>query len=124
MPRMLDCLVNYFGLDENDYPVLRRYLCYHVMGGPGPTEESGVATITTLAASNNDERCAYCQILHTVEKGGPAAAVAKAIRYLDDYHRGMHVRKVQTEVRGPAEPWVGGALPPESVAELNPAPWR
>jgi hypothetical protein len=124
MARMLDCLVNYFGLDENDQPGFRRYFCYHVIGGPGPTEEDGVATITTLAVHSEGERCTYCDTFHTVERGGPAAAVAKAIRYLDDVHRGLHVRKVQTEVRGPGEVRLSGARPPVSHAELDPAPWR
>jgi hypothetical protein len=45
---MLDCLVNYFGLDENDRPGLRRYFSYHILAGPGPTSESGVAWIVDL----------------------------------------------------------------------------
>ena len=35
MTRMLDCLVNYFGLDEDEQPGYRRYFCYHVIAGPG-----------------------------------------------------------------------------------------
>jgi hypothetical protein len=123
MARMLDCLVNYFGLDETEKADFRRYFCYHVIGGPGPTEEAGVATITTLAVFNESERCTYCQTLHTVEQGGPAAAVAKAIRYLDDIHRRMHVQKVQTEVRGLGEAQLGGAHPPMSQVDRDPALW-
>ena len=124
MAQMFDCLVNYFGLDEHEQPGYRRYFCYHVIGGPGPTEEAGVATITTLAVYTEDERCTYCQTFHTVEKGGPSAAIAKAVCYLDDLHRGKHLRKVQTEVRGPGEVRLAGVLPPVSLAELDPAPWK
>jgi hypothetical protein len=124
MARMIDCLVNYFGLDENDQPDYRRYFCYHVIGGPGPTEASGVATIATLAVQREDERCTYCQTFHTVETGGPTAAVAEAIRYLDDVHRGKHMWKVQTEVRGAGEVRLAGVLPPVSHAELDSASWK
>ena len=119
MARMLDCVVNYFGLDENDQPGYRRYFCYHVIGGPGPSEESGVATITTLAVYPEDERCTYCQTLHTVETGGPSAALAEAVRYLDDVHRGRRMWKVQTEVRGLAEVRLAGVLPPAFHAEFD-----
>jgi len=120
MARMLDCLVNYFGLDENDQPGNRRYFCYHVIGGPGPAHEAGVATITTLAVHREDERCTYCRTFHTVERGGPSAAIAKAVSYLDDIHRGKHMWKVQTEVRDAGEVRLAGVLPPVSDAELDP----
>jgi hypothetical protein len=100
MKRILDCLVNYFGLDEEERPTYRRYFCYHIFAGPGATRGSGVASITTLAVSDEKERCTYCQKLHAVDTGGPAAALAKAIRYLDAYHEGEHLRRVQSEVRG------------------------
>jgi hypothetical protein len=80
MTRILDCLVNYFGLDNNERAVFRRYFCYHILAGPGPTAESSVASITTLAVSDETERCTYCQTVHTAETGGPAAAIAAAIR--------------------------------------------
>ena len=94
MARIRDCLVGYFGLDEQQEPNLGRYYCYHVFGGQGPTAESGVASITTLAVYDQSERCTYCQAFHAVETGGPAAALAKAVRYLDAVHRGKRVRKV------------------------------
>ena len=100
MRRILDCLVNYFGLDEDERPTYQRYFCYHVLAGPGPTGGSGVATITVLAIYKEDERCTYCQNLHTVNTGGPEAAMAKAIRYLDSYHENGHLRRVQSEIRG------------------------
>ncbi len=100
MSQILDCMVNYFGLDESQEPDLRRYYCYHILGGPGPVEESGVATLTTLAVHDESERCTYCQTFYMVETGGPTAAIAEVIRYLDDVHRGKHLRKVQTEIRG------------------------
>ena len=81
MKRIVDSVVNYFGLDEDERPTYQRYFCYHVVAGPGPTVGSGVATITVLAIYKEDERCTYCQNLHTVNAGGPEAAMAKAIRY-------------------------------------------
>jgi len=46
---MVDCLANYFGL--NDDGELTRYFCYHILGGPGPTPESGVASIDRTVTS-------------------------------------------------------------------------
>jgi hypothetical protein len=100
MPRMLDCLVSYFGLDEGGRPGHRRYFCYHVVAGPGATADGGLALATTLAVHNAGERCASCEAIHAVESGGPAAALAEVVRYLDSYHREDHVWKVQSEVRG------------------------
>jgi len=99
MTAMLDCLVSYFGLDENERPGYRRYFCYHILGGSGPTVGTGVAVIRTLALHSESERCTSCQHFHTVETGGPEAAVAAAVRYLDAYHGEEHVRKVQSDLR-------------------------
>jgi hypothetical protein len=100
MTRMLDCLVSYFGLDEDDQPVVWRYFCYHIVAGPGPTKGAGFASITTLALHDESQRCTYCQNAYAVETGGPAAALAAAVLYLDDYHAQDHLRKVQSDIRG------------------------
>jgi hypothetical protein len=100
MDRILDCLVSYFGLNGDERHLPRRYFCYHVIAGPGPTAEAGVASIVTLAVHDPQERCTSCQSFHMVSTGGPAAALARALRYLDVYHEGDRVRKVQSEVRG------------------------
>jgi pyruvate-formate lyase-activating enzyme len=97
---MLDCLVSYFGLDEDERAGARRYFCYHIVAGPGPTTGAGVASISTLALHDETKRCTYCQNFHTVEAGGPAAAMAAAVHYLDAYHEQDHVRKVQSDIRG------------------------
>jgi hypothetical protein len=115
MAQMLDCLVNYFGLDENEQPGLRRYFAYHILAGPGPTSKSGVAWIVTLAVHDEAERCSYCQNVHKAETGGPAAAINMAIRYLDSYHANGHLRKIQSAIRGLhgdrfAEPVSNGAM--------------
>ena len=120
MAPILDCLVSYFGLDERQQPELGRYYCYHVLGGPGPTAEAGVAFITTLAVHDERERCTYCQPFHAVEVGGPAAAVAEAVRYLDGIHRGMNLAKVQSELRGlTGGPGGGGRLPDPGALPVN-----
>jgi hypothetical protein len=100
MSRMLDCMVSYFGLDEDERAGLRRYYCYHILAGPGPEPEEGVASITTLAIHDETERCSYCQNFHKVDTGGPAAALAAAIDYLDAFHEQDHLRKVQSDLRG------------------------
>ena len=100
MAQIFDCLVSYFGLNEQQQPILGRYYCYHVFAGPGPTVHSGVASIATLGVYDESERCTHCQSFHAVETGGPKAAIAKAVRYLDDVHQGLHVRKVQSGLRG------------------------
>jgi hypothetical protein len=101
MVRMLDCLVSYFGLDEEGRPGYRRYFCYHVVAGPGPGDGAGLAVVTTLAAHEAGERCISCEMVHTADTGGVAAALAAALRHLDAYHRADHLRKVQSDVRGP-----------------------
>ncbi len=104
MKRFLDCLVTYFGLDENGRPSYRRYFCYHIVAGPGPTAGAGVASITTLAIHDESERCTFCRNFFAVDTGGPAAAIARALRYLDAYHGNDHLRRVQSEFRD----FVGG----------------
>jgi hypothetical protein len=111
MTPMLGCLVSYFGLDENDQPTYRRYFCYHIVAGPGPTAGSGVASITTLAVYEQTERCTSCQDFHAVDTGGPDAALAKAVRYIDAYHEGDCLRKTQSEVRNLGNPSADVALP-------------
>ena len=97
---MLERLVTYFGLDEDGEPTSRRFLSYKIIAGPGPSEDSGLASIITVALSNPSERCGYCQNFHTAEKGGAIAAMAAAIRYLDAYHGGDRLRKIESDVRG------------------------
>jgi hypothetical protein len=96
---MLERLVTYYGLDEEGEPTSRRFLSYKIIAGPGPREDSGLASIITLALSNPEERCESCQKFHSVEKGGAGAAMAAAIRYLDAYHGGDRLRKVESDVR-------------------------
>jgi hypothetical protein len=96
---VLDCVVNYFGGTEDGDGLPRRFFSYHVVGSPGRTAEEGIAAIITLAVSDENERCTSCQSYHLVKTGGPEAAVAKAVRYLDAYHEGDRLRKVQSEVR-------------------------
>ena len=100
MNRILDCLVSYFGLDDHERPSYGRYFSYHVLAGPGPTEGAGVAAITTLAVSPETERCRSCRNWHTVETGGPEAAVRAALHYLDVFHAEDHVHRAQSEIRG------------------------
>jgi hypothetical protein len=99
MADIMDCLVNYFNSNVGEEGVPSRYFSYHVVAGPGPTPDSGVATICTLAVYHPDERCDFCSVFHAVREGGPAAAIAKAVRHLDAYHEGDRLRKVQTRVR-------------------------
>ena len=99
MAEMLDCLVNYFSQDTNAEGLPRRYLSYHVVAGPGPTPEGGVASITPLAAYDENEICNTCERVFAVKAGGPAAALEVALVYLDAYHEGDRLRKVQSEVR-------------------------
>jgi hypothetical protein len=120
MMRFLDCLVSYFGLDEDDQPTYRQYFCYHVVAGPGPTPGAGVASITTLAVRDDSQRCTYCRAFHTAEAGGPAAALAEAVRYLDTYHHEDRLRKVQSEIRGlPGDRAAEGTLSPDTLIRTS-----
>ena len=99
MAEMLDCLVNYFSEDANAEGMPRRYLSYHVIAGPGPSPEGGVASITPLAAYDENTICASCERVFAVKAGGPAAALDVALVYMDAYHEGDRLRKVQSEIR-------------------------
>src|SRR5262245_25924191 len=125
MAQILDCLVSYFGLDENERPTYRRYFCYHIFAGPGPTAGAGIAVVTTLAVHDEDQRCTSCRHFFAVPTGGPAAALATAAHYLDAYHQRDHLRKVWSDIRGLDEDQASEtALSPEipsGVTRLEPA---
>jgi hypothetical protein len=95
---MLDCLVSYFSSDANEEGMPRRYLSYHIVAGPGPTDTGGVATITVLA-SNDQALCESCERFHAVRAGGPQAALDRALRHLDAWHEGANLTKIQTDIR-------------------------
>jgi len=99
MAEMMDCMVNYFSFDDNSERVPRRYYCYLVVAGPGPADEAGVAAITTLAVHEGDRPCDYCQSFFFSDTGGPGAAMARALVYLDAHHEGRRLRKVVSQVR-------------------------
>jgi hypothetical protein len=99
MAEMLDCLVTFFSPDANAEGLPRRYLSYAVVAGPGPGPEGGVASITPLAAYDENEICRTCQRVIAVKAGGPAAAMEEALVYMDAYHEGDRLQKVQSEVR-------------------------
>jgi hypothetical protein len=99
MAELLDCMVNYFGFNDTGARVPRRYYCYLVVAGPGPAEESGVATVTTLAVHAGDRPCDYCQSFFFAHQGGPEAALSRALLYLDRYHEGLRLRKAASQVR-------------------------
>src|SRR5437870_1306620 len=99
MAEMLDCLVSYFSEDTNAEGLPRRYLSYHVVAGPGPIPEGGVASIAPLAAYDENEICKTCERVLAVKAGGPVAAMQEALVYMDAYHEGDRLRKTQSEVR-------------------------
>jgi hypothetical protein len=99
MAEMLDCLVSYFSEDTSAEGMPHRYLSYHVVAGPGPNPEGGVASITPLAAYNENGICETCERVFAVKAGGPAAALEEALFYMDAYHEGDRLRKVQSEIR-------------------------
>jgi hypothetical protein len=97
---MMDCLVNYFSMHADEEEIPYRFFSYHVVGGPGPTQDGGFATITALAAYKDSEKCAACEsYFFAATTGGPAAAIQKAVEFLDGYHAGEHLRRVQTDIR-------------------------
>jgi hypothetical protein len=99
MIEMLDCLVYYFSEETNAEGMPRRYLSYHVVAGPGPIAEGGVASITPLAAYDENVICETCERVLAVNAGGPSAAMEEALVYVNAYHEGDRLRKVQSEVR-------------------------
>jgi hypothetical protein len=99
MGEVMDCMVNYFGHIGDGEGMPRRYYCYLVVAGPGPTETAGVATISTLAVHEGESPCDYCQSCFYAETGGPEAALVQALLYLNAYHDGHHLRRVISQVR-------------------------
>ena len=97
MVEMMHCLVNYFGFSVDDQGRPLRYYSYHVVGGPGPTDGSGAASITLLAAGDPHEIYQIIQHFHVVREGGAVAAIERAVRYLDSFHAEDRLRKVRTE---------------------------
>ena len=99
MAEMMHCLVNYFGFGADGRGRPLRYYSYHVVGGPGPglVDGSGAASITLLAAGDPYEICHILQHFHVVAEGGAAAAIEKAVHYLDAFHAEDRLRKVRTE---------------------------
>src|SRR5438128_11911785 len=69
MAEMLDCLVSYFSEDANAEGMPHRYLSYHVVAGPGPSPEGGVASITPLAAYDENAICETCERVFAVKDG-------------------------------------------------------
>ncbi len=96
---MLDCLVSFCSEDANAEGMPRRYLAYHVVASPGPGADGGVASITPLAAYDENEICETCERVFAVTAGGPVAAMTEALVYMDAYHEGEGLRKVQSEIR-------------------------
>jgi hypothetical protein len=119
MGEMMDCMVNYFSYNDNGEGVPRRYYNYLVVAGPGPTDESGVATVTTLAVHEGDRPCDYCQNWFFAPRGGPEEALARALRYLDAGHDDNHLRKVVSQVRrAPRQEPVGRSLDERAPSDL------
>jgi hypothetical protein len=94
MAEMLDTLVSVFSEDANAEDMPRRYLCDHIVAGPGPSLVGGVASITPLAAYDEIVICDTCERVFAVQTGGPAAAMETALLYMDAYHEGDRLRKV------------------------------
>jgi hypothetical protein len=99
MAEMLDCLVSYFSEDANVEGLPRRYLSYLVVASPAPIAGGGIASITPLAAYDENPVCKTCERVFAVKAGGPAAAMEEAVVYLNAYHEGDRLRSVRSEVR-------------------------
>ena len=100
MTEMMHCLVNYFGFAADNQGRPLRYYSYHVVGGPGPVDGSGAASITLLAAGDPHEIYPIMQHFHVAREGGAAAAIEKAVHYLDSFHEDDRLHKVRTEPLG------------------------
>jgi hypothetical protein len=98
MAEMLDCLVSYYSATAHRDGMPLQYLCYRIVGGPGPTAEGGVAVITLIGAKNPGESDLYHH-LHAVQAGGPRAALTAALNYLDAVHQKDDLARAQTEIR-------------------------
>ena len=76
-----------------------------------------MAFVTTLAVHNRADAAPLAKRSHPTPTGGPEAALTVALRYLDTYHANDHIRKVQSEVRGPDRgSAVEGASPPSTTS--------
>ena len=75
-------MVSYFSSNGNGDGSPRRYYCYLVVAGPGPTAGSGVATITTLAVHGGDTPCGYCPNFFFARSGGPQEVLNRSSQLL------------------------------------------
>jgi hypothetical protein len=98
MAEMLECLVSYFSPEADAEGMPRRYLAYRIIASPGPSPEGGVASITPLAAYDENEICDTCERVFAVKTGGPAAAMEEALVYMEAYHEGSGLRRVRSEI--------------------------
>jgi len=98
MAEMFDCLVSYYSAKAHRDGMPLQYLCYRIVGGPGPTAQGGVAVITLLGAKDPAVKELY-HFLHAVQTGGPRAAMNAALNYLDAVHYKSDLARVQTEIR-------------------------
>jgi hypothetical protein len=98
MPKMFDCLVSYYSVNAHRDGMPLQYLCYRVLSGPGPIAAGGVAVITLLGAKNPADGNLY-HSLHAVQVGGPRAALAAALKYLDIVHRKDDLARVRSKIR-------------------------
>ena len=95
MAEMLDCLVSYFSEDANDEGMLRRYLSYHVVACPGPSPEGGIASITPLAAYDENAVCDTCERVFAV-KAAEFERLCKVLAWLlpeEELRPELHVVK-------------------------------
>lgn len=91
-------VVTYFGIDENGDPTFHRFVSFKVIGGPGPNEDSGLASIIPLAHSNTNDPFDPQQKFHTATSGGAPRAMEAALHYLDAYYDGGRWRKVESDI--------------------------
>jgi rhodanese-related sulfurtransferase len=98
MAEILDCLVTYMSAKAHADGMPSKYICYHVVSGPGPVEGSGVASIGVVATTDASERH-IDHLIHAAITGGPRAAIDLALHYVEAEHQGDSLERLQTEIR-------------------------
>jgi hypothetical protein len=81
--------VTYNESEKDEYGQPKVWYHYLIVAKPGPQPGSGVASIIPLSKARADGIAEGPSDVASVSRGGPDAALAKAVEYLDGHHPGL-----------------------------------
>jgi hypothetical protein len=81
--------VTYNESEKDEYGMPRVWYHYLIVAKPGPQPGSGIASILSLSKARATGIAQGPSNVVSVPRGGPDAALAKAVEYLDSQHPGL-----------------------------------